>query len=49
MNEDEPTNLWKEISAERDGSDGYTALTKSGTSVLMGKNIDGQPVKLSEE
>jgi len=43
MTEEKSTNLWKEISAEWDGNDGYTALTKSGGSVLMGKKKDGQP------
>jgi putative redox protein len=36
-------NVWKEISAEWDGNDGYTALSKAGASVLMGKNKEGQP------
>jgi putative redox protein len=43
MIDDKPTNLWKEISAEWDGSDGYTASTKAGASVLMGRKKDGQP------
>jgi putative redox protein len=41
--EDKPVNAWKEISAQWDGNDGYIASTKSGATVLMGKNIDGQP------
>lgn len=43
MTEEKPMNLWKEISAEWDGNEGYTALTKSGAGVLLGKNKEGQP------
>jgi putative redox protein len=43
MTEEKPMNVWKEISAVWDGNDGYTALSKAGASVLMGKNKEGQP------
>jgi putative redox protein len=43
MTEENPENRWKEISAEWDGSGGYTAVSKSGASVLMGTGRDGQP------
>ena len=43
MAEEKPKNLWKEISAEWDGEDGYVAMTGAGVSVLMGKGKDGQP------
>jgi len=43
MAEEKPKNLWKEISAEWDGEDGYVALTSAGASVLMGKGKGGRP------
>lgn len=42
MTEEKPTNIWKEISAEWDGNDGYTAQTKAGASVRMGKDKNGK-------
>jgi putative redox protein len=43
MSEDKPKNLWREISASWDGSDGYFAQSKSGARVLMGKDREGNP------
>jgi putative redox protein len=42
MTEDNPMTSWKEISAEWDGNNGYIALTKSGATVLMGKDKEDQ-------
>jgi putative redox protein len=42
MTDEKPMNIWKEISAEWDSNDGYTARTKAGASVLMGKDRDGK-------
>jgi putative redox protein len=42
MTEDNPMTSWKEIFAEWDGNNGYIALTKSGATVLMGKDKEDQ-------
>jgi putative redox protein len=42
MTEERPKNSWKEISAHWDGSEGYTASTKTGATVLMGKDKEGR-------
>lgn len=43
MTEENATNLWKEVRAEWDGMNGYTATNIAGGKVLMGKDIDGNP------
>lgn len=43
MTNENPTHLWKEISAEWDGADGYLGRNPAGAEVLMGKGKDGQP------
>ncbi len=43
MSEEKPTNLWKEIETAWDGEAGYSARSKVGATVLMGKDKDGNP------
>ena len=43
MTDEKPKSQWKEISASWDGSLGYTAETKAGATVLMGKDRQGKP------
>jgi putative redox protein len=42
VTEDKPKNLWKEISAQWDGSEGYTAKSPKSIAVLMGTDKNGQ-------
>jgi len=43
MAEETVTNIWKEISANWDGAEGYLAENKAGETVLIGKYKDGEP------
>jgi putative redox protein len=43
MTDENPANIWKEVSTTWDGADGYYAGNQSGAVVLMGKGKDGQP------
>lgn len=43
MNEEKPTNLWKEINVDWDGQGGYYASNPAGAITLMGKDKDGKP------
>lgn len=43
MATEQATYVWKEISANWDGSEGYLAENKAGETVLMGKYKDGEP------
>jgi putative redox protein len=43
MAEENPTNVWKEITTTWDGVDGYLAENKAGGTLLTGKGQDGIP------
>jgi len=43
MSEDKPKNLWKEVHAAWDGSEGYVAQNKAGVKILMGKGRNDEP------
>jgi putative redox protein len=43
MVEENPINQWREISAAWNGAEGYIATNRVGATVLMGKDLDGNP------